>query len=81
MSQYNQGINANNASVHTAAKYKYDCIVYGHTHIPVCHTTGDTLFINPGSFQGTGTYGAPGTYGLLQVGGKGLSGSIHELIP
>ncbi len=56
-----------------------DCIVYGHTHIPVCHTTGDTLFINPGSFQGTGRYGAAGTYGLLHISKEGIKGSIHEL--
>ena len=57
-----------------------DCIVYGHTHIPVCHTVGNTLFINPGSFQGSGLYGAPGTYGLLHIEEKGLKGSIHKLV-
>ena len=56
-----------------------DCIVYGHTHIPVCHTTGKTLFINPGSFQGTDRYGAPGTYGLLYIEAGSLKGSVHEL--
>lgn len=55
------------------------CIVYGHTHAPVCHTLGKTLFINPGSFQGTGTYGAPGTYAILQTHPNGLSGAIHSL--
>ena len=55
------------------------CIVYGHTHIPVCHTAVNTLFINPGSFQGTGRYGAPGTYGLLHISKEGLRGLIHEL--
>ena len=28
-----------------------DCIVYGHTHRPVCHYSGSMLFINPGSFM------------------------------
>jgi len=56
-----------------------DCIVYGHTHIPTCHKEGNTLFINPGSFQGTGTYGAPGTYGLLHIGKDSLRGFIREL--
>ena len=56
-----------------------DCIVYGHTHIPTCHTTGNTLFINPGCFQGTGLYGASGTYGLLCIGTEGLKGSILKL--
>jgi putative phosphoesterase len=26
-----------------------DCIVYGHTHIPVCHKKGGVFFFNPGS--------------------------------
>lgn len=57
------------------------CIIYGHTHTPVCHTIGKTLFINPGSFQGTGTYGTPGTYAILQIDTDGLSGAIHSLSP
>ncbi|WP_457576577.1 metallophosphoesterase family protein [Desulfomarina sp.] len=56
-----------------------DCIVYGHTHQPVCHLIGKTLIINPGSFQATGRYGAPGTYGLLIIEPNGLRGSILEL--
>jgi len=44
-----------------------DCIVYGHTHRPVCHRQGPVLFVNPGSFTGTGPYGAAGTYALLEV--------------
>lgn len=55
-----------------------DCIVSGHTHIPVCHRLFDVLFMNPGSFMGTGRYGAPGTYGILEVG-EGLSGRILEV--
>ncbi|MFZ5764189.1 MAG: metallophosphoesterase family protein [Thermodesulfobacteriota bacterium] len=45
-----------------------DCIVSGHTHQPVCHRLYDILFINPGSFTGTGRYGAAGTYALLETG-------------
>ncbi len=56
-----------------------DCIVYGHTHNPVCHKLGSTLIINPGSFQFTGRYGAPGTYGILKVTQKGLIGRLYEL--
>lgn len=56
-----------------------DCIIYGHTHIPVCHMLGSTLIINPGSFQATGRYGAPGTYALLKIDQQGLHASIHEL--
>ena len=50
-----------------------DCIVFGHTHEAVCHTIGTTLLINPGSFTGTGRYGAAGTYALLTIDEKGLT--------
>ncbi len=55
------------------------CIVDGHTHIPVCHTIDTTLFINPGSFQSTGEYGATGTYAILLIDHNGISGTIHSL--
>jgi hypothetical protein len=55
-----------------------NCLIYGHTHKAVIHRIGSTLIINPGSFQGTGRYGALGTYALLEVGEK-LSCSIHEV--
>lgn len=45
-----------------------DCIVYGHTHLPTCHTSGGVLYINPGSFMATGSHGHPGTYALLTIG-------------
>lgn len=56
-----------------------DCIIYGHTHIPVCHYFGKTLLINPGSFQATGRYGSPGSYAILQLDEKGLQGSLYNL--
>jgi len=61
-----------------------DCIVYGHTHHAVCHWAGGVLFINPGSFQGTGRFGAAGTYAILEIdelvsGKNGLHAAIHEL--
>ena len=28
---------------------KIDCLVYGHSHQPVCHRVGEMLVINPGS--------------------------------
>lgn len=56
-----------------------DCIIYGHTHKPVCHYIGSTLLLNPGSFKGTGPYGAPGTYATLEIQPDGLHGLIHEL--
>jgi uncharacterized protein len=54
-----------------------DCIISGHTHTPVCHLMYETLFVNPGSFTGTGRYGAPGTYGLLTLD-KTITGQICE---
>lgn len=56
-----------------------DCIIYGHTHTPVCHTIGETLVINPGSFQTTGRYGSQGSYAILQIDPGGLSATLHEL--
>ncbi len=55
-----------------------DCIVYGHTHQPVCHSCGGTLFINPGSFQDTGRFGASGTYAILKVTDT-LNAKIYEV--
>ncbi len=56
-----------------------DCIVFGHTHMAVCRNFGLTLLINPGSFQGTGQYGATGTYALLNIEKNGLIATIHSL--
>jgi len=56
-----------------------DCIIYGHTHVPVCHRIGSTLLINPGSFQSTGRYGTQGSYAILKLGCDGLRASLHEL--
>ena len=57
-----------------------DCIVYGHTHQPVCHRIGGTLLINPGSFRSTGRFGAHGTYCHLEVG-ETLSARVQEVQP
>jgi putative phosphoesterase len=56
-----------------------DCIVFGHSHIPLVRKYGSTLLVNPGSFRGTGPHGASGTYGLLDIGPKGLEAKIHTL--
>lgn len=56
-----------------------NCIIYGHTHKAICQRIGSTLLMNPGSFQATGRYGAPGTYGIITIDDQGLHGSIHEL--
>lgn len=55
-----------------------DCMVYGHTHRPVCHRQGGVLVINPGCFRSTGRWGAPGTYVILEAGKK-LQATIHEV--
>jgi putative phosphoesterase len=60
-------------------KEQVDCIVSGHTHVPRWEQIGSVLFINPGSFTGTGRYGAPGTYAVLEVGEE-LRGGIREVI-
>ena len=56
-----------------------DCIVYGHTHRPVCCRYGPTLLMNPGSFTATGTYGASGTYGIIRIDKTGMAGKIHRV--
>jgi len=48
-----------------------DCIVYGHTHKPVCYRYGPTLIVNPGSFTITGTYG------IIKVDDRNMEGKIH----
>lgn len=48
-----------------------DCIVYGHTHNPVCHRYGPTLMVNPGSFTATGTYA------IIKVDEHSMEGKIH----
>lgn len=55
-----------------------DCMIYGHTHRPVCHRIGNTLILNPGSFQSTGRYGAPGTYAIIEAD-KSLDAQIYQL--
>ena len=55
-----------------------DCIVYGHTHIAVNHRIANTLFLNPGSFQPTGRYGAQGSYAILTIDKNGLRATLHQ---
>ena len=55
-----------------------DCMISGHTHRPICHYYGTTLFLNPGSFQATSRYGAPGTYAILESGDD-LRGRLFEI--
>ena len=55
-----------------------DCIVYGHTHKPVCHRIAGVLYINPGSFLPPGQPPTEGTYAMLTAG-KELYGRIHRV--
>ncbi|MBV5317133.1 MAG: YfcE family phosphodiesterase [Desulfobulbaceae bacterium] len=55
-----------------------DCMIYGHTHNPVCHYHGKVLFLNPGSFQATSRYGAPGTFAILEAGEE-LRASLFQI--
>ncbi len=57
-----------------------DCVIYGHTHEPVCRHERGQLIINPGSFQLGSRYGTPCTYAILEVGEE-LQGSIREFAP
>ncbi|MDR3631187.1 MAG: metallophosphoesterase family protein [Desulfocapsaceae bacterium] len=56
-----------------------DCIIFGHTHEPLCTRRGKTLFINPGSFRSTGPFGSPATYAILTVAPEGLQAKIFSL--
>ena len=58
-----------------------DCIIFGHTHRPLVHKFKSVLFVNPGTFRGTGRYGSSGTYAILTIDEGGLSAAIHTLPP
>ncbi len=55
-----------------------DCMIYGHTHRPVCHRIGETLILNPGSFRPGPPWGAPATWALLTIGDR-IEAAIHEV--
>jgi putative phosphoesterase len=58
-----------------------DCIIFGHTHTPLCEKRGGILFINPGSFRSTGPFGAPATYAVLTIDRNGLQADIRSSLP
>jgi len=58
---------------------RVDCIVYGHTHRPICFERYGILFINPGSFVATSRFGSPGTYAILEMRQDRLRATIHEV--
>ena len=58
-------------------KNKVDCIVFGHSHIPLCEKRENILFFNPGS--PTDKIFAPfNSYGILEIGEK-VEGTIIRL--
>lgn len=56
-----------------------DCIIYGHTHRPVCEKRGGILFINPGSFHCTSSYGTPASYAIMKIESSGLEARLHRI--
>jgi len=56
-----------------------DCIIYGHTHQPVCEYKGGVLFINPGSFQCTSRHGAPASYCVMDITAEGLTAQLKYI--
>lgn len=54
-----------------------DCVIYGHTHEPVCRQVAGKLIINPGSFQLSAWHSTPASYAILEAGEK-LRGRLCE---
>ena len=57
-----------------------DCVIYGHTHDPVCKQVAGKLIINPGAFQVNSWYSAPCPYAVLEAGEE-LRGELREYLP
>ena len=52
-----------------------DCLVFGHSHVPLCQREGALLLFNPGS--ATDRRGQPSTsVGILEVAGGAIAGRI-----
>jgi putative phosphoesterase len=54
-----------------------DCLVYGHSHVPVCHERHGVLFFNPGSATDRRNMSCH-TIGLLEIDKK-IRGTIFRL--
>ena len=54
-----------------------DCLVYGHSHVPVCHRRRGLLFFNPGSATDRRSMSCH-TVGMLEIG-KQIRGTIIRL--
>ena len=55
-----------------------DCLVFGHSHMPVNRLRGDVLLFNPGAFKRALLSLGRRSIGVLTVG-KGLEGEIIRL--
>lgn len=53
-----------------------DCVVFGHSHIPVCRTVEGVLAFNPGSPTDWRRNSPGPSYGLLRVTEQGLAAEI-----
>lgn len=59
------------------ADEQVDCIVYGHTHMPVCHRVNNMLLFNPGSCMDRRNAPFP-SLGKLEIG-REIIGQIIAL--
>ena len=57
------------------ARYDADVIVYGHTHKPLIHRSGERLVVNPGA-AGPRRFRIEPTVGLLEVSAIGAEAKI-----
>ncbi len=57
---------------------KVDCVVFGHSHIPVNKNIDGKLYFNPGSAMDKRRL-EKCSFGILQVDGKSISGEIIAL--
>ena len=55
-----------------------DLVVFGHTHHPIVFECDDIVFINPGSV--TDGRGCERSYGLVEIGGDGISANTFPLV-
>ena len=55
-----------------------DCLVYGHSHLPMCRHENGLLLFNPGSATAP-RGGAPASIGVLEVEQGRVSGRIVEV--
>lgn len=59
-------------------KEKFDLIVYGHSHVPEVTCLPEGVLMNPGSTSRSRD-GSKNSYGIVEIGARGLKAYIHEL--